>query len=289
MPACRKLEPACWWFPPALRVEISGVGFSLAPGLPVITNQPASVTVRENGKASFSVAALARPPLSYQWYADNVLLTDATNRTLSYNPATTGGQGTNFAVVISNASGSVTSQVAVLTLTTNRPPVPPAPMSLTAYANGPLNVSIANIVYGSTDADNDPISLSSFDSTSTNGGTVVQNGINLTYTPVPDYLGADQFSYTVSDQIDVTQGFVNITVIPTPTFGVVKSGTNLVLSGAGGAAGGTFRVLSTTNIIVPLANWTNQFNGTFDGSGHFSVTNVITPAVPQRYFIMQAP
>lgn len=274
----------------ALRVEMSGLGFSLAPGLPVITNQPASVTVRENGKAGFSVAALARPPLSYQWYADNVLLTDATNRTLSYNPVTTGGQGTNFSVVVSNASGSVTSQVAVLTLTTNRPPVPPAPMNLITYANGPLNVSIANIVYGSTDADNDLISLSSFDSTSTNGGAVVQNGINLVYTPVADYIGADQFSYNITDQIDVAQGFVNITVLPAPLFsGAAKSGTNVVLSGLNGAVGGTFRILASTNLLTPLANWTNIFSGTFDGTGHFNVTNPIIVGTPQRFYIMQAP
>lgn len=275
----------------ALRVQLSGVGQALAPAVPVITNQPANVTVHENGRASFSVVALGRPPLSYQWYADNALLTDATNRTLAYNPVVTGSQGTNFSVVINNASGSVTSQVAVLTLLpTNRPPVPPAPISVTTYAGGPANVSIANMVYGSTDADSDPISFASFDASSTNGGTVVQNGINLTYTPVAGYVGADQFSYNISDQIDFAQGFVNITVVPAPLFsGAAKSGTNVVLSGFNGLAGGSFRILSTTNLVVPLASWTDIFSGTFNGSGQFIFTNPITSGTSQRYYILQAP
>jgi len=277
----------------ALRVQMSGIGLALAPGLPVITNQPANVTVRENGKASFSVVALGRPPLSYQWYADNALLTDATNRTLAFNPVTTGGQGANFRVIISNDSGSVTSQVAVLTLTTNRPPVPPAPINAIVYSPGPLNLSIADIIYGSTDADNDPITLASFDGASTNGGAIVQpafpDNINLVYTPVEGYVGADQFTYLITDQIENTQGFVNIAVLPGPAFGIAKSGTNLVLSASGGVAGGTLRVLTSTNIATPLANWTVSATGNFDGSGQFSVTNAIAPGVPERFFILQAP
>jgi hypothetical protein len=277
----------------ALRVAISGIGQALAPGIPVIHNQPTNVTVRENGHATFSVVALGRPPLSYQWYADGTLITDATNRTLAFNPVFTGGQGTNFIVVIKNDSGSVTSApAAVLTLTTNRPPVPPPTFHLTIYSNQVANVSIASIVYGSTDADNDAITLLSFDGSSTNLGAVVQNGINLSYTPPPDYTGPDQYSYTIFDTVDMAQGLVQINVLPllAPTISTAsKAGGNIVFSGGGGAAGGGYTVLTATNVLTPLTNWTVLTTGTFNNGGNFSVTNAISAGPAQRYYLLQVP
>jgi hypothetical protein len=277
----------------ALRVAISGIGQALAPGIPVINTEPANVTVRENGHATFAVVALGRPPLTYQWYADGTLITDATNRTLALNPVFTGGQGTNFIVVIKNDSGSVTSApAAVLTLTTNRPPVPPPTFHLTIYSNQVANVSIASIIYGSTDADNDPITLLSFDSSSTNFGTVVQNGIDLSYTPPPDYTGPDQYSYTIFDTVDTAVGLVQINVIPllTPTISTAgKSGGNIVFSGSGGAAGGGYTVLTATNLLTALTNWTVLTTGTFDTGGGFSITNAISAGPAQRYYLLQVP
>lgn len=274
----------------AVRVEISSIGYARAAGIPVISNQPANVTVRESGKAAFSVVALGRPPLNYQWYADGSVLTDATNRTLSFSSVSTGGQGTDFSVIISNDSGSITSAVAVLTLVpTNRPPIPPA-TSVATYSNVPVAISITNIVYRSTDPDNDPIGFGSADATSANGGSIVQNGITLTYTPAVGYLGADQFNYLIGDYIDSAQGTVNITVLPPPAVAAgLNLGTNIVLSSTGGVPGGTFRVLSSTNLTLPLANWTNVASGTFDGTGTGSVTNPIQSAVPQRFYILQTP
>jgi hypothetical protein len=277
----------------ALRVEMTGIGRALAPGLPNITTQPTNVTVRQNGHATFAVVALGRPPLTYQWYADGTQITDATNRTLALNPVFTGGQGTNFTVVIRNDSGSVTSApAAVLTLTTNRPPVPPPTFHLSIYSNQVANLSIASIVYGSTDADNDPITLLSFDGSSTNLGAVVQNGINLSYTPPPDYTGPDQYSYTIFDTVDMAQGLVQINVLPllAPTISTAsKSGGNIVFSGGGGASGGGYTVLTATNVLTALTNWTVLTTGTFDSSGGFSVTNAITPGPAQRYYLLQVP
>jgi hypothetical protein len=277
----------------ALRVSITGLGQALAPGKPVVNNQPTNVTVRENGHATFAVVALGRPPLSYQWYADGTLITAATNRTLALNPVFTGGQGTNFTVVIKNDSGSVTSApAAVLTLTTNRPPVPPPTFHLSIYSNQVANVSIASIVYGSTDADNDPITLLSFDGSSTNLGAVVQNGINLSYTPPPDYTGPDQYSYTIFDTVDMAQGLVQINVLPllAPTISTAsKAGGNIVFSGGGGAAGGGYTVLTATNVLTPLTNWTVLTTGTFNNGGNFSVTNAISAGPAQRYYLLQVP
>jgi autotransporter-associated beta strand protein len=102
-------------------IQMTGVGTALPAGLPVITNQPADQTVVDavvapGSVATFSVVALGRSPLSYQWWSDGAMVSGATSRTLQFTNPTAGAQGTNFFIVISNNSGSVTSRVAVLTL-----------------------------------------------------------------------------------------------------------------------------------------------------------------------------
>jgi Big-like domain-containing protein/concanavalin A-like lectin/glucanase superfamily protein len=280
----------------AIRIEIGGVGRALAPALPTIATQPADQAVRDGAVspgsiARFSVVALGRPPLSYQWYGDNALITDATNRALTYNSPSTGAQPTNFKVVIANDSGSVTSQVAVLTLiATNQLPIAPG-YSFTIYSNQTLNVNASALYLASSDPDNDPFIIA-FDSFSTNFGSLTANGVILTYTPPADYVGPDSFNYYISDnQAGTTTAAININILQllAPTVSFTQSGGNLVLNGTGGAPGGGYSVLSSTDLSIPVVNWPVASSGTFDGSGSFSVTNAISVGTPQRYYIIRVP
>ena len=70
---------------------------------------------------------------------------------------------------------------------------------------------------------------------------------------------------------------------------VTLSGTNLVISGTGGTTNGTYHVLAGTNITTPLSNWTAIATNTFNASGAFNITNGITPALRQRFFILKLP
>ncbi len=218
----------------ALRVEIHGVGLALPPGPPAITTQPAHQTVRDGSipptsQASFSVVALGRPPLSYQWWADGAPVPGATNRTLTFVNPTTGAQGTNFSVVVSNDSGSVTSRLAALTLvSSNQPPVPAA-FSFVAFQGQAVTLPLSRLVQSSTDPDHDPISFVTADNASTNALPYGSNNVNqvgaaLVYSPAAGYLGADQFSYTISDQAATAQGFVDILVLAAPTSQVIAPG-----------------------------------------------------------------
>ena len=54
-----------------------------------------------------------------------------------------------------------------------------------------------------------------------------------------------------------------------------RFGTNMVMSGAGGATNGTYYVLTTTNVALPVTNWSGMATGAFDGDGNFSFTNAI--------------
>lgn len=88
--------------------------------------------------------------------------------------------------------------------------------------------------------------------------------------------------------------YVNGTISVVPQSGLlsqpVLSGTNIVLSGTSGTPYGTFSVLSSTNLTLPVANWTVVSTGNpFDGNGDFDVTNPVDPAAAQEYFMISQP
>jgi autotransporter-associated beta strand protein len=82
-------------------------------------------------------------------------------------------------------------------------------------------------------------------------------------------------------------GVVNA-VIPVPTFSswtVTSSG--LVMSGTNGTANASFNVLSSTNVALPLNEWTTNASGTFDANGNFIVTNAVNSGLPAQFFRLQ--
>jgi autotransporter-associated beta strand protein len=90
-------------------------------------------------------------------------------------------------------------------------------------------------------------------------------------------------------QVDGSISVTSLTV-PTPVINSVviqANGTNFVFSGNNGPVGGGYSVLSSTNLLTPLANWVLQASGTFDGAGGFSYTNVID--VPMRFLLLRIP
>ena len=86
------------------------------PGsLPSITSQPQSIAVTNGHFASVSVAATGISPLTYQWSFNGTNLVNATNPTLTFQNAFPADAGA-YAVAITNAYGSVTSNPAMLTV-----------------------------------------------------------------------------------------------------------------------------------------------------------------------------
>jgi rhamnogalacturonan endolyase len=85
-----------------------------------------------------------------------------------------------------------------------------------------------------------------------------------------------------------SQGWLSIGSPEPPLItGVSVVGGNLIFSGTGGTPGGSYFVLTSTNVALPVANWTRILTNTFDALGNFSVTNVINPAVSQGYYHIQ--
>lgn len=67
------------------------------------------------------------------------------------------------------------------------------------------------------------------------------------------------------------------------------SAGNVILSGTNNAgAGGTYTLLSSTNLALPRSSWTAVTNGTFDASGNFALTNTVGTD-KSRFYILQVP
>ena len=86
-------------------------------------------------------------------------------------------------------------------------------------------------------------------------------------------------------------GLDDISVVPAP-LGIASvrlSGADLVLNGINGQSGATYYVLMSTNLAVPLSQWTPVATNTPGVSGNFTITvsNTVTTRTPQRFYILQ--
>jgi autotransporter-associated beta strand protein len=64
-------------------------------------------------------------------------------------------------------------------------------------------------------------------------------------------------------------------------------GGKLVLTGTGGITNGTYYVLTSTNMVAPLSNWTRLLTNQFDAGGNFNFTNAIKTNNAQSYYLLQ--
>jgi alpha-galactosidase len=119
-------------------------------------------------------------------------------------------------------------------------------------------------------------------------------GLSRAGLPSGNYRAVDLWSGTTTV---VTSGSLNVslnaaqsrlfqltTYVPGIT-NVTTSGGKMIFNGANGAPGGTFRVLTTTN----LANWVVLSTNSFTANGTFSVTNAINPGAPRQFYLIESP
>lgn len=85
-------------------------------------------------------------------------------------------------------------------------------------------------------------------------------------------------------------GTLSIAVGPVASVPVITqfsiSGTTITMMGTNGAADGQFVLLSSTNLALPLSQWTPVSTNQFDGSGDFDFTNDLNATTPQQFFIL---
>lgn len=94
----------------------------VAPSAPAITSQPASRTVPDNAgsNVTFNVNATGSFPLVFEWQKGGASLPGGANDSYTVTNATLATAG-DYRVIITNAHGSITSSVAVLTVLASLP------------------------------------------------------------------------------------------------------------------------------------------------------------------------
>ena len=83
----------------------------------------------------------------------------------------------------------------------------------------------------------------------------------------------------------VTNGTLKVVIRQAQFLSSELSGTDLIVTGTYGVINGAYQVLASTNIALPLTNWTVLVTNHFDENGDFSFTNVAVG--PGRFFMLR--
>ena len=125
---------------PRLPISLSGTGTAAL----AITTQPANQSVTAGQTATFSVVATGSGTLTYQWKKGGTAIGGATAASYT-TPATTSSEsGTQFTVVVTDSTGSVTSNPATLTVTASAvaPSITAQPANKTVTAGQTATFSV---------------------------------------------------------------------------------------------------------------------------------------------------
>ena len=174
---------------------LDNVAISVGPfaAPPVIVMQPVNRTVSSGGTVTFSVTAGGTPPLSYQWSCNGTNLMGATNTTLTLTNVQFFQAG-NYALLVTNAFGSVLSSNASLTVLAVPPTIDSQPTNQTVFVGGTVILCV-------TAAGSLPLSYQwSFNGTNLNRAT----NSSLTLNNV-------QFSQTGNYAVLVTNAYGSVT------------------------------------------------------------------------------
>jgi hypothetical protein len=125
------------------------------------------------------------------------------------------------------------------------------------------------------------------------GDGATSTGQSTTHT----YTNADMFSITLvatNSAGAAVLGFGGqwlISVSP-PKPGISQlnvSGTNLAINVTNGVAGATYSLLASTNLTLPLPQWTPITNTVLTASGNFTlqVANAVSDGTPQQFYVLQ--
>jgi hypothetical protein len=175
----------------------------------------------------------------------------------------------------------------------DRAPVVQASVSAYPLENQLLTLSLAKLLAVVSDPDNDPLSVIAAGPASTNGGTVTLTGTSVTYQPVTDFVGADLFSYIISDgRGGLATNTVVVTVAssnglsPNVVYGPVVSNGLFIVRFAG-IPGYTYTIEATDDIGSP--SWTKKTNLTAPtvdqglGVGIFEFSESVGAATSRYY------
>jgi hypothetical protein len=245
-----------------------------------------SGVINVNGTATLSSANILLAQSMAGATASEVSGTvNATNGTIRGNIVAGGGISTvnlnGGSLVVSNFAGTTASPLTALNLTG---------AALHLKADG--NATATNIVAAAVGTSG--ITTITIDSVTNVTGAKTIHLLGYTGTDPFTSLALatlpSGYSGTLADNAGSIDLNVTVAVSVPPTIRNISiSGGQLVLSGTNNAgAGGTYHVLTTTNLLLSITSWTVLTNGSFDANGNFSSTNA-TGTNSQQFFMLKVP
>ena len=266
--------------------------------LPVILVQPTNQSFGVADTATLAVVAVGLEPLGYQWQVNGTNLVDGTNalaggvfsgsatNVLIISNVQTNDTG-SYTVIVTNLAGSVTSSNADLTVTNVATVLSLQPTNQTVGVGSTVTFSVNG------NAQN-PLSLQWLkDATPLVDGGRISGSTGAQLTISDAQTNDDGTYWLVVSNAWGTLASSNaiLTVLSAPAFTrfTPAGGGSFVLSGVGGTNSGTYYVLTSSNLVLLLTNWTLTATGQFDSQGNFIFTNLASTNAPQLFYILQMP
>jgi hypothetical protein len=110
--------------------------------IPSISSQPSSQSIYSTQTATFSVSATSSSTISYQWRKNSSNITGATSSSYTTPATTVADDGIIYSVVVTNSTGSVTSNNAMLTVTNAAPVITTQPTNQSVQAGLSASFSV---------------------------------------------------------------------------------------------------------------------------------------------------
>jgi hypothetical protein len=252
-----------------------------------------NATVNAGGTAVFTAAASGIPTPAVQWQfstdggATFNNVAGATTTTLTVPNVTAGQNGTKFRAVFTNFIGTATTTSA--TVTVNFAP---------AVTTNPTSQSMAagnNVSFVAAAAGNPTPTVQW--QVSVNGGGTFSNlagatATTLLLTAVPVTASGNQYRAVFTNPLGsatTTAAALTVGIAPAVTR-ILLSGTNFNLIGTN-VIGGTYILVTSTNLITAPAQWTAVMTNTFNANSRFSViaTNPFPTGTVQKFYRYRTP
>ncbi|HEY3762807.1 MAG TPA: Ig-like domain-containing protein [Verrucomicrobiae bacterium] len=161
---------------------------------------------------------------------------------------------------------------------------------LTADINQTLAIPVTNLLANDSDPYSYALSITGVSGASTNGGSVSLNSNFVDYTPATNYVGNDQFSYTLTDSHNsqaVGTVHVNVVALSTPpsnhvSVSIVSTGRLILFNGAPNQS----ETVEYANALT--GPWFYLSPGiTAGASGIIEYEDLTAPAPPARFYTIR--
>lgn len=216
-----------------------GLGLRSGRLTPLILLQPSDQAGPAGTNITFAATGLGLAGVHYQWQADGVNLTGATNATLTLANVQATNAG-NYRVIISTGAGSVTSSVAMFTLVT-----PPVVQSVTPAVG--TNWITTNLTLG-VSATAPLISQFPIHYQWKRNGNVITNATAAQYTLAPNYASVTNAEGDYTVEVSNAAGTTNV-----GTWHLRAALPGMVAAWGANAFGESDRPATLTNIIALAA------------------------------------